>query len=119
MLSRRINLNDRGEKLGEGDNLSEWLSGTSTAIGKDCFDAKQTEANAEVKAQDAKAMAIETARLKLAIAEKVGITATGEQDQNELVLNDNQPPGITRMCREVYQEFRRVPRPFFIEETGP
>ena len=29
-------------------------------------------------------------------AEKVGITATGEQDQNELVPNDNQPPASRR-----------------------
>jgi type I restriction enzyme M protein len=52
-------------------------------------------------------------------AEKVGITATGEQDQNELVPNDNQPPGITKTCCELYQEFRRNPEPFFLaEEMG-
>jgi type I restriction enzyme M protein len=50
-------------------------------------------------------------------AEKVGITATGEQDQNELVPNDNQPPGITKTCLELYQEFRRNPAPFFLTET--
>jgi type I restriction enzyme M protein len=49
-------------------------------------------------------------------AEKVGLTATGEQDQNELVLNDNQPPGTTRTCLELYQEFRRNPGPFFLTE---
>jgi type I restriction enzyme M protein len=50
-------------------------------------------------------------------AEKVGITATGEQDQNELVPNDNQPPGITKTCMELYQEFRRNPKPFFLTEA--
>ena len=49
--------------------------------------------------------------------EKVGITATGEQDQNELVPNDNQPPGITKTCLELYQEFRRNPEPFFLTEV--
>ena len=50
-------------------------------------------------------------------AEKVGITATGEQDQNELVPNDNQPPGITKTCLELYEEFRRNPKPFFLAEA--
>ena len=50
-------------------------------------------------------------------AEKVGITATGEQDQNELVPNDNNPPGITKTCLEIYQEFRRNPKPFFLKEA--
>ncbi|MCX5823173.1 MAG: hypothetical protein NTY86_06640 [Deltaproteobacteria bacterium] len=50
-------------------------------------------------------------------AEKVGITATGEQDQNELVPNDNQPPVITKTCLELYREFRRNPAPFFLTET--
>jgi type I restriction enzyme M protein len=47
-------------------------------------------------------------------AEKVGITATGEQDQNELVQNDNIPPGTTKTCLEFYHEFRRNPKPFFL-----
>jgi len=50
-------------------------------------------------------------------AEKVGITATGEQDQNELYPNDNRPPEVTRTAVELYQDFRRDPTPFFIEET--
>jgi type I restriction enzyme M protein len=131
------------------------------------FDAKQAEANVEVKANHANAIATETARFEAAIAaakaerntekrkvlqkeladyekrmaatiaketrallkerfpypiflyeaEKVGITATGEQDQNELVPNDNQPPGITKTCLELYQEFRRNPKPFFLTEA--
>jgi type I restriction enzyme M protein len=50
-------------------------------------------------------------------AQKVGITATGEQDQNELVPNDNEPPGITKTCLELYQEFRSDPKPFFLTEA--
>ena len=50
-------------------------------------------------------------------AEKVGITATGEEDQNELVPNDNQPPGITKTCLELYQDFRHDPAPFFLTEA--
>ena len=132
------------------------------------FDAKHREANAEVKAKHADAIATETKRIQDAVAvakeagetekrkalqkeltdyekrmaetittetrallkerfpypiflyeaEKVGITATGEQDQNELVPNDNMPPGITKTCLEIYQEFRRNPKPFFIGEAG-
>jgi type I restriction enzyme M protein len=50
-------------------------------------------------------------------AEKVGITATGEQDQNELVPNEILPPGITKTCLELYQEFRRNPKSLFLTET--
>lgn len=50
-------------------------------------------------------------------AEKVGITATGEQDQNELVPNDNVPSGVTKTCLELYQEFRRDPKPFFLTRS--
>jgi type I restriction enzyme M protein len=50
-------------------------------------------------------------------AEKVGITATGEQDQNELFPNDNLPPGVTKTCLELYQEFRLNPKPFFLREA--
>lgn len=50
-------------------------------------------------------------------AQKVGITATGEQDQNELFPNDNQPPDIDKTCLDLYQAFRRDPRPFFLKEA--
>lgn len=51
-------------------------------------------------------------------AEKVGITATGEPDQIELFPNDNTPPGITKTCLELYQEFRRNPKAFFLVEAA-
>jgi type I restriction enzyme M protein len=52
-------------------------------------------------------------------AEKVGITATGEHDQNELAPNDNSPPGIMKTCLELYQEFRCNSQPFFLREAAP
>lgn len=50
-------------------------------------------------------------------AEKVGITATGDADQNELFPNDNQPVDISKTCLELYQEFRRNPKQFVLTET--
>lgn len=51
-------------------------------------------------------------------AEKVGITATGDEDQNELCRypKDNPPPGIVKTCLELHEEFRRNPELFFITE---
>lgn len=46
-------------------------------------------------------------------AEKVGISATGEPDLNELYPNDRVPPGIEKTCLELYREFRKDPSPFF------
>jgi type I restriction enzyme M protein len=134
------------------------------------FDAKQAKARAEVEANYADAIAIETQLLEDAIAaakeardteqrktlqrelteyqkrmaytiavetrallkerfpyptflyeaEKVGITATGDEDQNELCRypKDNPPPGITMTALELYKEFRRNPKPFFLTEAG-
>jgi type I restriction enzyme M protein len=45
-------------------------------------------------------------------AEKVGITATGETDQNELYPNDNVPQGIDKTALEVHQQFRANPLAF-------
>jgi type I restriction enzyme M protein len=43
-------------------------------------------------------------------AQKVGITATGDADQNELVPNDNQPRDLDKTCLELYREFRKDPK---------
>jgi type I restriction enzyme M protein len=51
-------------------------------------------------------------------ADKVGITATGEDDQNELYSNDNMPPGIERTAVDLYQEFRRRPKRFLLEKVA-
>lgn len=50
-------------------------------------------------------------------AEKVGISATGEPDQNELFPNDRLPPGVEKSCLELYREFQHDPAPFFVH--GP
>ena len=50
-------------------------------------------------------------------AEKVGITATGEPDANELYPNDNMPAGMKPedTCLEVYRRFVANPAAFFEE----
>jgi len=45
-------------------------------------------------------------------AEKVGITATGEADFNELYPNPAMPPGVEKSCLELYREFRKSPDTF-------
>jgi type I restriction enzyme M protein len=51
-------------------------------------------------------------------AEKVGITATGEDDQNELYPNANVPSGVQKTCLELYREFCRHPESFLLEEEA-
>jgi type I restriction enzyme M protein len=51
-------------------------------------------------------------------ADKVGITATGEDDQNELYYNENIPSGIERTAVELYQEFRKRPKSFLLEKVA-
>jgi type I restriction enzyme M protein len=46
-------------------------------------------------------------------AEKVGISATGEPDENELYPNERVPAGCTKTCLELYREFKKDPKPFF------
>lgn len=50
-------------------------------------------------------------------AEKVGISATGEEDQNELYPNANQPVEIEKTCLEWYREFLANPKAF-VEAGG-
>jgi type I restriction enzyme M protein len=84
--------------------------------------ALQKELRAYLKEMEAKKTAEARALLKerfsypifLYEAEKVGITATGDDDLNELYPNDNVPQGIEKTCVEVYREFIRDPAPFFI-----
>lgn len=49
-------------------------------------------------------------------AEKVGINATGEEDQNELYPNPNKPPDLEKTCLEWYREFLDDPKAFANEE---
>ena len=50
-------------------------------------------------------------------AEKVGITATGEPDANELYPNDRVPTGMKpeETCLEVYRRFCKKPGEFALE----
>jgi type I restriction enzyme M protein len=47
-------------------------------------------------------------------AEKVGLTATGEADDNELYPNERIPAGIGKTALELYREFHADPTPFFV-----
>jgi len=77
----------------------------------------QKELKSYLKAMEEKIMAEARALLKehfdypifMYEAEKVGITATGEPDQNELFPNPNQPPDCKKTCLEWYFEFRQNP----------
>ena len=52
-------------------------------------------------------------------ADRVGITATGDEDFNELCRypRDNLPASVTKTCLELYEEFRRDPKTFFINKA--
>lgn len=47
-------------------------------------------------------------------AEKVGISATGEEDQNELYPNDRQPADCDKTCLEWYRDFKADPSAFVV-----
>ena len=53
-------------------------------------------------------------------AEKVGITATGEPDANELYPNDRLPAGVKpeNTCLELYRRFRKNPKAFLPTANG-
>lgn len=53
-------------------------------------------------------------------AEKVGITATGELDANELYPNDRLPADVQpdTTCLELYRRFRRKPAAFALPASG-
>jgi len=53
-------------------------------------------------------------------AEKVGITATGEPDANELYSNDRLPTGLKSedTCLQLYRRFRKNPKAFLVEASG-
>lgn len=51
-------------------------------------------------------------------AEKVGITATGEEDANELYPAKNFPAELGKSCLELYREFREAPEAFMLAEVG-
>ena len=50
-------------------------------------------------------------------AEKVGISATGEEDQNELYPNANQPKEIDKTCLEWFRKYLKEPAKFIFNDT--
>lgn len=50
-------------------------------------------------------------------AEKVGISATGEEDQNELYPNANQPEGIVKTCLDWFRKYLIDPTEFIFNNT--
>jgi len=51
-------------------------------------------------------------------AEKAGISATGEEDVNELYPGKNFPVELGKSCLELYREFRENPEVFMLAEVG-
>lgn len=51
-------------------------------------------------------------------AERVGITATGEADENELFPNEHVPKIIEKTCLELFREFRAEPRRFLLKKVA-
>jgi type I restriction enzyme M protein len=70
----------------------------------------------ETKAREARALLKERFDYPVFLyeAEKVGITATGEADANELYPNASLPPGMKPedTCLELYRRFRKDPKAF-------
>ena len=48
-------------------------------------------------------------------ADKVGITATGDDDLNELYPNKDKPNGIIKTALEHYRRFLRDPKSYLLE----
>ncbi len=114
------------EIFAESDRLNELIETAKQAADADERKTLQRElADFEKRMADtiaAESRALLKARFPYPIflydAEKVGITATGEADQNELFPNDNTPPGTTLTCLELFQQFQRNPKPFFLSEDA-
>ena len=73
----------------------------------------------EIKEAEARALLKERFSYPIFLyeAEKVGITSTGEPDQNELYPNDNIPLEIEKTSLELYQQFCEDPNAFFMREA--
>jgi type I restriction enzyme M protein len=97
--------------------------------GKDKEALKQAEANLrdycrrvdETKTREARVLLKERFDYPIFLyeAEKVGITATGEPDANELYPNDRLPVGLKPddTCVNLYRRFRKNPKAFFPAPT--
>jgi type I restriction enzyme M protein len=76
----------------------------------------------ETKAREARALLKQRFDYPIFLyeAEKVGITATGEPDANELYPNDRLPAGLKpeETCLELYRRFRENPKAFLLAASG-
>ena len=121
-----VEANHADAMVKETQRLEDAIATTKEAGATEQRNALQKEL-AEYQKRMAETIAIETRTLLkerfpypifLYEAEKVGINATGDTDENELIPNDNQPRALSKTCLELYREFRRDPKGFFIGEAG-
>jgi len=110
----------------ETQRLNAAIDAAKQARDADKRKAAQRELAEYLRAMDAKKEAQARVLLKerfaypvfMYEAEKVGITATGEADQNELYPNENTPPDSQKTCVELYCEFQKDPNRFFVNSSG-
>ncbi len=117
-----------GETATETARLEAGIEVARQAKNKDA--RKQAEAQLrdyrkrmeETKARETRALLKERFDYPIFLykAEKVGITATGEPDANELYPNDRLPAGLKPedTCLELYRRFRKAPETFLLEGGG-
>ena len=112
-----------GEITSETTRLTTQIEEAKNARDAEKRKAAQKELSAYLKMMDEKkrmeAYSLLKQRLPYLIflyeAEKVGITATGESDHNELYPNPYLPSGNLKSCLELYQEFLESPKTFLQE----
>jgi type I restriction enzyme M protein len=114
-----------GEIAAETNRLAAAIEAAKEAKDSDARKAAQAEQReflsrmAALKTREARALLKERFDYPIFLyeAEKVGITATGEPDANELYPNDRMPAGLTSedTCLELYCRFRKNPEAFLLE----
>lgn len=112
----------------ETARLEAAIEGAKEAKDAEAHKAAQKELRAYLKRMDntkaGEARALLKERFDYPIflyeAEKVGITATGEPDANELYPNDSLPAGMNpeETCLELYRRFQVDPQAFFLEKSA-
>jgi type I restriction enzyme M protein len=110
------------EIAAETERLEAEISGAKEAKDTERRKSAQKELHDYRKVMEAKITAEARALLKerfdypvfLYEAEKVGITATGEDDENELYPNPRVPAGCEKTALDLYREVQKVPEPFFV-----
>jgi type I restriction enzyme M protein len=125
---KEIDAKYAGEIATETVRLEAAIAVAKQSKNKDAF--KQAEAELrdynrrmdETKTHEARALLKERFDYSIFLyeAEKVGITATGEPDANELYPNDRLPAGLKSedTCLELYRRFRKDPKVFFPAANG-